>query len=39
MSRLLMTDQENLAPTEDELVATLETSIDATSAEGTEGSV
>ena len=33
------TDQESLAPTEDELVAALETSVDATTAEGTEGSV
>ena len=34
-----ITDQESPAPTEDKLVAALETSIDATTAEETEGSV
>ena len=34
-----ITDQESLAPTEDKLVAALETSVDATTAEGTEASV
>ena len=34
-----ITDQESLAPTEDKFVAALETSVDATTAEGPEGSV
>ena len=36
--RQQITDQESSAPTEDELVAALETSVDATT-EGTEGSL